>query len=370
MGIRVVHHSKTLGYAGTDRTAQLFVKYLNRIPGIEAYLVYRKDDDTSRLDECRDSIGEQFLIPYEHQHQPKAPPPYFPKSDNLASVLADLKPDIFHIHRGGHPEWPGMKSIYPPAKIVETNIFAGVDRSPDIDCHIYISNFIATRAHMQGGAPGPILMNPTERPWVMDIGEKNVAEGRGYALNNLELPEDALLLGRVGRPDNFDPIALKAFQSIMDRHPNAYYLVVNGCERWKQTSEQLGLYGRIKFLDPIIDDAALSMFYSLIDVYAHARVDGECQPCNLNEAMYHGLPIVTHVADTYQGHVEQVTESQAGLVAGHRDHLEYAAHLDRLLCDEELRVTMGEAGIEWAQENVDAEVVTRKLADIYAGVLA
>lgn len=369
--MRIVHHSKTLGYAGTDRTAQLFVKYLNKLPGVEAFLVYRANDNIDRWHECMKTIGEEFLIPYEHEHAKKAQPPYMPASDNLAQVLADLKPDIFHIHRGGHPEWPGMKYLCPDAKIVETNIFAGVDRSPDIDCHIYISNFIAVRAHMLGGVPGPILMNPTEKPVFMgNMSESDFEPARDDALESLELPDTAMLLGRVGRPDNFDPIALKAFKIIADKHPDLYYLVVNPCDRWRQTTEELGLTDRVRFLPKIIRDDVLSYFYSMIDIYAHARVDGECQPCNLNEAMYHGVPIVTHTADTYQGHVEQIHESQAGLVAAHRDHLEYARHLDRLVSNEYLRFEMGNAGIEWAQKNVDAEVVTNKLVEIYEEVLS
>lgn len=363
MAMRIVHHSKTIGYAGTDRTAQLFVKYLNKLPNIEAFLVYRANDDTSRLEECKATIGEQYLIPYEHEHQPKALPPYFPKSDNLVEVLASLQPDIFHIHRGGHPEWPGMKSICPTAKFVETNIFAGIDLSPDIDLHIYISNFIAVRAHLLHGKPGPILLNPTEKPFITDF-----AAARFDLRRRLFLPDDAIVLGRVGRPDNFDPIALNAFQIVVARHPNAYYAVVNPCNRWREVVERQNIKN-VVFLPKIVNDVELSMFYGGIDIYAHARVDGECQPCNLNEAMYHGVPVVTHVADTYQGHVEQVNESGAGFVAGHHNHKEYAGYLMRLIVNKEDRNNMGLAGIQWAEMNVDAEVVTQRLAEIYREVL-
>ncbi len=361
--MRIAHHSKTIGYAGTDRSAQLFVKYLNKLPDVEAFLVYRENSDTSRLEECKQTIGEQYLIPYQHEHQPNAKSPYLPKSDNLASVLADLKPDIFHIHRGGWPEHPGFKSICPTAKLVETNIFAGVDHSPDIDLHLYISNFIAVRSKMLGGIPGLILMNPTEPPLYT-----NHEHARRMLIATHGLPGYAFLLGRVGRPDNFDPIALKAFKRIQDNHPHVYYLVVNPCVGWRKLVKKLRIK-RVVFLPPIISDTELSKFYACLDVYAHARVDGECQPCNLNEAMYHGVPIITHTADTYQGQVDQINGSDAGFVAGHRNDAEYARHLEQLIVDKELRDNMGACGVRWAKENVDATLVTKKLVDIYANLI-
>lgn len=361
--IRVAHHSKTIGYAGTDRTAQLFVKYLNQIPDIEAFLVYRTNGDASRLEECKRTIGEEFLIPYEHEHMPNAPSPYLPKSDNLAEVLADLDPQIFHIHRGGWREWPGFKSVCPTAKFVETNIFAGVDNSPDIDLHIYISNFIAVRAKMLHGQPGPILNNPTEPPLCTSY-----VDARKALLAKHGLPDNAFLLGRVGRPDNFDPISLKAFKAIQKNHPHVYYLVVNPYASWYKTIKKLRIE-RVVCLPPIINDTELSQFYAGIDIYAHARVDGECQPCNLNEAMYHGKPVITHVADTYQGHVEQINDSGAGLVASHRNDREYAGHLENLILNPDLRIEMGKAGIRWAKANVDAKMVAKKLASIYRDIL-
>lgn len=361
--MRIVHHSKTIGYAGTDRSAQLFVKYLNKLPDVEAFLVYRENDDTSRLEECKQTIGKQYLIPYQHEYQPNAKPPYLPKSDNLASVLADLKPDIFHIHRGGWPEHPGFKSICPTAKLVETNIFAGVDHSPDIDLHLYISNFIAVRSKMLGGPPGLIVQNPTEPPIWLDRDS-----ARTYLLRELALPANAILLGRVGRPDNFDPIALKALKRIQDRYPHVYYLVMNPCQQWRKTAKRIRVKNVI-FLPPVISDTALSRFHAGIDIYAHARVDGECQSCSLNAAFVAGLPVTTHEADTYQGQVDQVNESGAGLVASHHDDVQYANHLMRLIDDPIERASMGKAGIKWAKENVDAELVTQQLYDIYQKVL-
>jgi glycosyltransferase involved in cell wall biosynthesis len=357
--IRIVHSPKTVDLAGTSRVAATMVRHLNQDLRFEAYLIYQENADNNRLEECKKLIGEEFLIPYKWEHQPSARPPYYPKSTNLKEVIASIDPSIVHVHRSGYPEAFAHREFAPNAKIVETNIFGGVDHSGNIDLHIYISNFIAVRAKMLGGRPGPILMNPTEPPICTD---KEFA--RRHIRETYNLPSHALLLGRLGRADNFCDISLKAFKIITDAYPDVYYLVVNPCENWYKVANQLKL-NRFIFLPPIINDEQLSMFYAGIDILAHARSDGECQSMTLNEAMYHSIPIVTHVADTYQGHVEQINSSMAGFVAGHRNHKEYAGHLLSLITNESLRKTMGEAGRRWAEENVDAELITSKLIDIY-----
>ena len=46
-------------------------------------------------------------------------------------------------------------------------------------------------------------------------------------------------------------------------------------------------------------------FISGIDVYTHARADGEVCSASIIEAMYHGKPVITHPAEN-MGHMEQI----------------------------------------------------------------
>lgn len=354
--IRVVHHSKTVGYAGTDKTAQVFCAELNKLPGFEAFLVYRADD-TSRLAEAQEMIGHDRVVLYHHVHQKNPPAPYLPESDNLRQVLEFIKPDIFHVHRSGYQEWPGMRHLAPSAKFVETNIFGYHDASGVIDWRMYISDFIADRAGRH--EPYSVLYNPTLPPFF----EREEARPEWFARLGLTGQNDAVLLGRVGRPDNFTPIALRALSVVQRTHPHVHYLVVNGCDAWRDGVKKYRL-NNVHFVDPIISDRELSRFYAALDIYAHARCDGECQPCNLNEAMYHGLPVVTHMGHTYQGQVEQVNAAQGnGWVA--RDWRDYASMLENLVVDADKRRRIGEANRRWASTTVDATVVTKRLAAVY-----
>jgi glycosyltransferase involved in cell wall biosynthesis len=115
----------------------------------------------------------------------------------------------------------------------------------------------------------------------------------------------------VGRADNFDPISLKAFSEVEKIHPHAFYIVINPCNRWKEVAEELEIQN-IRFGEAIVDDIELSDFYLGLQIYAHARHDGECCPCNIQEAMMHRLPVVSHESAIYNGQSEIV--GNAGFV--------------------------------------------------------
>lgn len=111
--VRVVHHAKTVGYSGTDRTAQLFCKYLSRSDKYEPFLVYREGDvANTRLDIARKWLGDDRVIPYRWvPGNSGRNAPWIPEESNLGEVLANIDPQIVHIHRSGYHEWPGFKSL-------------------------------------------------------------------------------------------------------------------------------------------------------------------------------------------------------------------------------------------------------------------
>lgn len=367
--IRVVHHSKTVGYSGTDRTAQLMCKYLAQDPRFEVFLVYREDGDNSRLEIMKKILGEDHVVPYHWKPGKKGrQPPYLPEEDNLYQVMLDIDPDIVHVHRSGYQEWP-MKYVAPRAKWVETNIFGFDDKSKDIDRHIYISDYIRQTAIKRGNPDGPVLYNPVESPihslGGYDIEQNN--EGRitkagtiPYLKRQLGLPMWGKLLGRVGRPDNFDPIALKAFKAL--NAPNVYYAVVNPCENWVNFVKQENIPNVI-FLPAIIDDMQLSWFYQDIDIYAHARSDGECCPCNIQEAMIHGLPVVSHRSPIYNGQSEIIGD--AGFVVPVGDWQAYAQVLHGLIENDDLRMNFAMKAQKRAESLFEASKIVEQLKGIY-----
>lgn len=357
--MRILHWAKTVDYAGTSKVAQILTAEMNKL-GHEVYLAYRKSDSNNRLEYCQNWLGADKLL--EHEWVPGKrgqKPPYIPEHETLSQIMRDLKPDIVNVHLSGYAEW-AQKDLYPEAKWVLTNIFGRAGHYSDAT--IYISNFIRNMALKAGGKDGPIIFNPTY-PFTLD---KAVCEA--HLKSRLGLPSDSVLLLRVGRSDNFTPLALNAMKIIECRYDNVYYLVVNPCEGWRRTTDRLNLK-HVIFLPPVISDQELAALYGGCAIMAHCRVDGECQSVTINEAMMAGLPVVTHWADSYQGHIEVVHESKCGLFAERSDAEMYAAHLTKLIEDVKYRQELGENGRRWATSNVEATQVARQYLAFYESLL-
>jgi glycosyltransferase involved in cell wall biosynthesis len=359
--IKVVMHSKSLGYSGTDRTAQLFVKYLAQDERFEPFIVHRNDGVNERLDAVRQYLDDDHIIEYHWAGQ-SPNKPHLPAEENLTEILDKIQPDILHVHNSGHEEWPGLRSVAKQAKIVQTNIFGYPDTERWADKVLYISDYIRQRALAQGGVDGPVIYNPIELPIATD---KKLS--KDALLKRFNLPEDSILLGRVGRPDNFDPISLKAFVEILKTNPHVYYLVVNPCRGWKDAVNELGIIDNVCWIDSIIDDQELSEFYNGLDIYAHARHDGECCPCNIQEAMMHGLPIVSHRSKIYNGQEEIL--HNAGFVVDIDDYENYAFCLQNLIESEENREQLGKFARRRAMLMFEASCKTSQLIDEYLKIL-
>jgi len=376
--IRVVHHSKTVGYSGTDRTAQLFCKHLAQREKYEPFLVYRAGDiNNQRLETMKEWLGEDHVIAYDWYPGDKGRvPPYMPERDNLFDVLKAIDPKIVHVHRSGYEEWPGFKYLAPKAKWIETNIFGFKDDRRQMDLNIYISDHIRGMAMKAKSPDGPVLYNPIEQP-VMPMTPESKAWARKTLLDVFNIPSDAILMGRVGRADNFDPIALRAMSVALQRYPHLYYFVVNGCGKWQEEAVRLGIQNNIKFLSPIIDDVHLSSFYHGLDFYAHARSDGECCPCNIQEAMMHGLPVITHESGNYNGQAEIL--GMGGFCVPIGDFENYAKCMIGLcenapIADEDeivkpIREAFGRQARRRAMRHFEASCVTSLLEGMYDWVL-
>lgn len=378
--IKVVHHSKTVGYSGTDRTAQLFCKYLAKSDLFEPYLVYRLGDSANtRLDIAKQWLGEDHVIGYDWEPGEKGRrTPFMPERDNLYEVLASINPGIVHLHRSGYAEWPGFRYMAPKAKWVETNIFGYRDQTPErqIDLHVYISDYIKLRAMAAGAPDGPVLYNPIEQP-VLDMTADNKALCRERLLSQYKIPHNAVLIGRVGRPDNFDPISLRAFAEVEKVCPEAWYIVINACSGWHQEVKRLGIQN-IRFGGPIVQDDELSKFYHGLDIYAHARHDGECCPCNIQEAMMHGIPVVSHESGIYNGQSEIIGEAGFVVPIGHHEAyrnvlLELINNPEMAAEDEShlvrLRDEFGRNARRRAMRYFEAETITKELEQFYRLIL-
>ena len=133
----------------------------------------------------------------------------------------------------------------------------------------------------------------------------------------LDIPQDAFVFGRLGRDDNdiYDPVNLNGFAQVED--DNTYFVALAPSEVLKKKAVQLGITN-IRYVDKTLDDVRISRFYNTLDVVAHSRKDGECNPGNIWEGFSHGKPVVSHYGIPYNGHIQEIGD--CGFVVNRRDN--------------------------------------------------
>ena len=180
--------------------------------------------------------------------------------------------------------------------------------------------------------------------------------------------ESRELIQIVGRPDAhiYDPIALEAYARI--ETPLTRFLALAPPPNMVDHARWLGLR-TFMALAPVLDEAGLSRFYSLIDVLAHARRDGETCGMNIQEAMYHGLPVITHISDNHNAQPEILGEGYPW-IAPRGDLQAYTGFMREAIESETRRRELGERNAARARAEFDAAVIVGKLVGHYERLCA
>ncbi len=114
-----------------------------------------------------------------------------------------------------------------------------------------------------------------------------------------------------------------------------------------------------------VDDIDKARFYKTADIFCAPSTGQESFGIVLLEAMAAGLPVV---ASDIHGYKRVVQRNVSGLLVEPRDPHAIAAALERLICDEGLRRSLGAAGARRAPE-YDWSHVTEQLVEVYAEVI-
>lgn len=165
------------------------------------------------------------------------------------------------------------------------------------------------------------------------------------------------------RKGPFDLVA--AMPAILERVPTARF-VFGGhgeLERMERMARDLGVWEHITLLGWVKGQDKLDAFRQA-DVYCLPS-HFENLPVSIIEAMAAGLPCVgTDIA----GVPEEILDGQTGFVVPPRDPPALAEALAKLLEDPALRVRMGAAGRQRAEECFDNEVVVTRLVELWRQV--
>ena len=147
-----------------------------------------------------------------------------------------------------------------------------------------------------------------EIPLLSFLEEENVV--KNYR-EELGIDENTIVYGMHQRPNDgiFSSMLIDAYSQLQNE--NVALVILGGSDLYKKQAEEVGAKN-VHFLETSADPKVIHSFLNTLDVYTHARHDGETQGCVLVEAMFHGLPIVTHVAPA-MGHKD--TMGSAGIMS-------------------------------------------------------
>lgn len=349
--MKIVHYAHQLGVGGTEKCMQYLLEYLHKA-GHDCYALHSRIK-TDAAGGYREKLIQEFLgVEKVIAHSTE---------EEFFSIMEELRPDIFHVHRSGRPnEFPVVPRLRPlTRRCVETNVFGGVDRTDIIDLTLYVNKYLLKSGRSLRRKTG-YLYNPVKPP----SHHENLRASLGISL-------DTFVMGRIGRPDDyiFDPISLRALRVIEDEwNDNVLYLVQSPPPAMIKTAHELGLKKLMFMTEPIVSDYDITSFFNTIDVLAHARRDGETFGLNIAESMIHGKPVVSHRSRVANGHETFVR--QCGYFAGTDNYRGYAKYIHLLYRDKTLRHELGERGRRYATDHFLLDAIGRKLEIYYQTALS
>jgi len=167
--------------------------------------------------------------------------------------------------------------------------------------------------------------------------------------------------GRQSPHKNID-ILIKAI-GLLDKHERNVKLLVVGPESFPKYSAQLklivkklGLENNVIFTGLVSEDD-LMRYYSICDMFVNAS---SWEGYLIAEPYAFKKPIVAY---NIAPHDETVQHGVTGLLCQELTPNSFALNIAKLLADQAERDSMGEAGYQWARENLDYNVIAQKFID-------
>lgn len=275
---------------------------------------------------------------------------------NLFDLFDETKYDIIQTGRAGHPEYPFTKIRKTP--IVDSlHLLAGVDNQYNIARVMHITEWSKKIWEFKGGdkTRSVIVSHPIE------IQTNEYSSMR----DELNLAGKVILGFHQRNADSiFSPIPLQAYKTVEDtKDLNTHFIILGGSDLYKQQAKDLGIK-HITFLEHSADPKKIYSFLATLDVYAHGRKDGEVNSTAMAEAMYFGLPIISHVSDLNNGHIECI--GNAGYVA--KNVSDYTSELLKVISDVDYRNTLSQNAHQRFAEMYELKSQIQRIESIYEDV--
>lgn len=272
---------------------------------------------------------------------------------NFWDIFYKKKYDIIQTGRAGSPEYPFNKIRNTP--IVDSiHFIAGIDNQFNISRVLHITKWSANIWVKRGG----------DKRRVEIISHPMIVNGNlGKSLRVDFNLENKIIYGFHQRNSDeiFSDIPLQAYKEI--ENENTHFILMGGGEKYREQARNIGIKN-ITFLDFSGDREKIYSFLKTLDIYAHGRYDGEVNSTAMAEAMYFGLPIISHISPIHNGHVECI--GNAGKVVS--TVKEYAKTMIDY-SNNDIKKIISENAKKRFDDLYEEEKQMKKIIDIYMNVI-
>jgi glycosyltransferase involved in cell wall biosynthesis len=347
--LRVLEFSNAWDLGGTEKTALLFMRHLDRA---RFDLFAAGWQGGAREDTVR-ALGIELFV-----------------SGDRAKMVEWIRAksiDVVHFHRMGGPE-PELIDTFVrggASTLVEHNIFARYDGSADrrrIHRHLMVSKTALAAYRARAAEVDERKVTSLYNPVDIELFDSFPFDARDWRRPTF---------GRLSRPDDhkWHPINLEMLPLVRRAVPDAEFLVIGMPPSYRERARELGVADMITEFSTTTSQATLCELLHRMTVFTHSSRIGETFGMNIAEAMAAKLPVVTHSGGD-GAQCELVTDGHNGFVVEPDDVSGYAERVVRLLLDPQLKRDLGAKGHARASELFHVAKLTRSLEAIFASAYA
>lgn len=296
----LIYHISGMYYAGTEKTLQLIANHL--VEDYNVFFMYSQKNFSQRQKDLMDK--RITLLEFSYRNIESAFPYFIHGMDpHIKNIMAEFGIDILITADSGHSQYP-FNTIQ-DIPIILINIFGSPSLQKNIISTVFISKEIMDYSEKFTGKRktnqwAHLAVTPS------DIKE-NTSIKRNTVRSKVGIPLDAFVFGRIGRGSDsiFDPIGISAFEEVVQKHPEAHYLIMSPPPILVKIVKEKN----IPNVHYMTDKEDIWDFYAALDALAHFRLDGETFGLNIAEAMFAGNPIISHKSHIWNAHLEYLKPS-------------------------------------------------------------
>lgn len=159
-------------------------------------------------------------------------------------------------------------------------------------------------------------------------------------------------------------VMLKACKRLMQQNHNFHCTFVGSvgdvsAEQFKTAVSELQLDNSVTYAGKKYGQEKEEVFKK-VDIFVHPTLD-DCVPLVILEAMQYNLPVIS----TYEGGIPDLVEDgKTGYLVHQNDDNELAERIKKLMLDQDLRITLGNAGRDAYERKFTATVFEQRLTTI------